>query len=402
MGSLIKDTAPLPAFSSVRSKLAQNNNRITICESHDGASTDIIRNTVGKKGQRFDGIWYSGLCQTTYLGIPDSETLSPLQRASLLALDGEMKRKASNHSLCAAFDADSGGDIAEIPALVALLHLVGVGMIIIEDKAVSAPGQKVNSLATTSASQALADPYEFAEVIRAFKAVTSKCSLMVTARIESFCCRVAKSDPEEEKRSYEEAHRDALNRAKIYHEAGVDAIMIHSKSKSPDEVVRFLQEYREFDRATPLVVVPTTYSKVPRDVLYDAGANVVIYANHLMRAKISAVGSISDKIMSKNMDLFSNDNEVRAMIKARNYGCLLRALKSKSAWGEESNEARMYRIVAEASASENIQGTVLDLLEGDLAGCEADARIITVKELLSINAKQVVSVGDLIGQADFF
>ncbi|KAM0351733.1 hypothetical protein ACHAPU_002245 [Fusarium lateritium] len=402
MGSLIKDTTPLPAFSSVRSKLAQNNNRITICESHDGTSTDIIRNAVGKKGQRFDGIWYSGLCQTTYLGIPDSETLSPLQRASLLALDGELKRKASNHSLCAAFDADSGGDIAEIPALVALLHLVGVGMIIIEDKAVSAPGQKVNSLATTSASQALADPYEFAEVIRAFKAVTSKGSLMVTARIESFCCRVSKSDPEEEKRSYEEAHQDALNRAKIYHDAGVDAIMIHSKSKSPDEVVRFLQEYRDFDRVTPLVVVPTTYSNVPRDALYDAGANVVIYANHLMRAKISAVGSISDKIMAKNMDLFSNDDEVRTMIKARNYGCLLRTLKSKSAWGEESNEARMYRIVAEATASENVLATVLDLLEGDLAGCEADARIITVKELLSINAKQVVSVGDLVGQADFF
>jgi 2-methylisocitrate lyase-like PEP mutase family enzyme len=402
MGSLHTENVPLPAFSSVRSKLAQNQGRITLCESHDGTSTEIIRNTVGKNGQRFDGIWYSGLCQTTYLGIPDSETVSPLQRASLLALDGELKRKTSNRSLCAAFDADSGGDVAEIPALVALLNLVGVGMIVIEDKAVSAPGQKVNSLATTSASQALADPYEFAEVIRAFKAVISKSSPMVTARIESFCCRVAKSDPEEEKRSYEASHQDALMRAKIYHEAGVDAIMIHSKSKSPDEVLRFLREYREFDRSTPLVVVPTAYSKTPKDALYEAGANVIIYANHLMRAKISAVGSISDKILSKNMDLFYNDDEVRSMIKARNYGCLLRKLKSKSAWGEESNEARMYRIVAEATATENIQATVLDLLEGKLAGCEADARIITVKELLSINAKQVVSVADLVGQADFF
>ncbi|KAI6750406.1 hypothetical protein HG530_014687 [Fusarium avenaceum] len=402
MGSLHKENGLSPAFSSVRTKLAQNQGRITLCESHDGTSTEIIRSAVGKKGQRFDGIWYSGLCQTTYLGIPDSETVSPLQRASLLALDGELKRKTSNRSLCAAFDADSGGNIAEIPALVALLNLVGVGMIVIEDKAVSAPGQKVNSLATTSASQALADPDEFAEVIRAFKAVTTKSSPMVTARIESFCCRVAKSDPEEEKKSYEASHQDAIMRAKVYHEAGVDAIMIHSKSKSPDEVLRFLREYREFDRSTPLVVVPTAYSKTPKVDLYDAGANVIIYANHLMRAKINAVGSISDKILSKNTDLFYNDDEARAMIKARNYGCLLRKLKSNSVWGEESNEARMYRIVAEATAAESIQATVIDLLEGDLAGCEADARIITVKELLSINAKQVVSVADLVGQADFF
>ncbi|KAH7113964.1 phosphoenolpyruvate phosphomutase-domain-containing protein [Dactylonectria estremocensis] len=402
MGSLHHEATSLPSFSSVRSTLAQNNNRIILCESHDGTSTEIIRSTVGSNGQRFHGIWYSGLCQTTYLGIPDSETLSPLQRASLLALDGELKRKTSNRPLCAAFDADSGGDIADIPALVALLNLVGVGMIVIEDKAVSAPGQKVNSLATASASQALADPNEFAQAIRTFKAATAKGGPMVTARIESFCCRVAKSDPEEEAKSYEEAHQDALKRARIYHEAGVDAIMIHSKSKSPSEVIRFLREYREFDFETPLVVVPTTYSEIPKDDLYDAGANVVIYANHLMRAKISAVSSISERILSQNLDLFYNDDEVRAIVKARNYGCLLRKLRSRSYWGEESNEARMYRIVAEAIASQNIQATVLDLLQGKLAGCEADTRIVTVKELLAINAKQVVSVADLVGQVDVY
>ncbi|CVK92311.1 related to phosphoenolpyruvate phosphomutase [Fusarium proliferatum] len=404
MGSLHTELSPSPAFSSVRSALAQNNNRIILCESHDGTSTEIIRATVGKNGQKFDGIWYSGLCQTTYLGIPDSETLSPLQRASLLALDGELKRKTSNRSLCAAFDADSGGDIADIPALVALMNLVGVGMVVIEDKAVSAPGQKVNSLAASSASQALADPQEFAEVIRAFREVNAKAKggPMITARIESFCCRVPKADAEEESRSYEAAHQDALNRAKVYHEAGIDAIMIHSKSKSPHEVTRFLREYREFDSQTPLVVVPTTYSEIPKEALYEAGANVIIYANHLMRAKISAVGSISDKILAKNLDLFYNDAEIRAMIQARNYGCLLRKLRNRSAWGEESNEARMYRIVAEATASENIQATVIDLLEGKLAGCEADTRIVSVKELLKINAKQVVPVAELVTQVDVY
>ncbi|VUC24804.1 unnamed protein product [Clonostachys rosea] len=398
MGSLHNEALPTPSFSSVRSMLVQNNGRVILCETHDSTSTEIIRSAVTKSGQKFNGIWYSGLCHTTYLGIPDSETLSPFQRALLLALDGELKRRTSNRSLCAAFDADSGGDVAEIPALVTLLNLVGVGMLVVEDKTVSAPGQKVNSLATASASQAQADPNEFAKVIRAFKAVTTNGGPMVTARVESFCCRSSKSDPDEEKRSYGEAHEDALRRAKIYREAGVDTIMIHSKSKSPDEVLRFLREYREFNLDTPLVVVPTTYSKTPKDVLYDAGANVIIYANHLMRAKISAVSSISDKIMSQDLNLFYDDEDLRTMIEARNYGCLLRKLRNRSYWGEESKETKMYRIVAEAIASENIQATVLDLREGNLAGCEADTRILTVKELLTINAKQVVPVVDLVGQ----
>jgi len=393
MGSI----QPLPSSSSVRSLLAQKNGRITLCETHDRTSTEIIRNAVGKDGQTFDGIWYSGLCQTTYLGIPDTEIISPLQRASLLGLNRDLKRMTDTRSLCAAFDADSGGDMKDIPALVGLLPLVGVGMIIIEDKAVSAPGGKINSLNVASGLQEQADMHDFANVIRAFKAASSGRDIMITARIETFTCRISKADPEEERQSCEHALNDALQRAKTYHEAGVDAIMIHSKSKSPDEVLEFLRQYRAIDQQTPLVVVPTAYSKTTKETLYKAGANVIIYANHLMRAKISAVSSISDKILAQNPELFTNDEEARACIEARNYGCLLRKLRERSYWGEESKEARMYRIVMETCASENIQATVKDLLQGELAGCEADKRIISVKELLQINAQQVAPVAELVG-----
>lgn len=397
MGSIQEISTGVPASSSVRALLSQKNGRVLLCETHDRTSTEIIRNTVGKDGQKFDGIWYSGLCQTTYLGVPDIELISPLQRASLLALNGDLKRKTTSRPLCAAFDADSGGDINDISALVVLLNLVGVGMVIIEDKAVSAPGQKINSLETTSGLQGQADMHDFANVIRAFKAATGDRDLMITARIESFTCRISQADPTAEKESCKKAQLDALNRAKTYHEAGVDAIMIHSKSKSPDEILEFLREYRAYDAHTPLVVVPTAYSETAKETLYSAGANVIIYANHLMRAKISAVSSISDKVLAQNPDLFMDDDEARACIKARNYGCLLRKLRERSYWGEESKEARLYRIVAEACASENIQAAVTDLLEGELAGCEADRRIISVKELLKINGRQVAPVAELVG-----
>ena len=223
--------------TSIRSVLAQNNGQAYLCETHDHSSTEIIGTTVGDNGQTFDGLWYSGLCQTTYLGIPDTELISPLQRATLLALNGDLQHPKDRRPLCAAYDADGGGDIADIPALVSVLALVGVSMIIIEDKAVSEPGAKVNSLATTSGNQDQADPHEFARSIRAFKSACRRHKdMMITARIESFTVRKAKKDEAEERLSQQAALAEALRRAKIYNEAGVDAIMIHSKSKDPTEV----------------------------------------------------------------------------------------------------------------------------------------------------------------------
>jgi len=76
--------------------------------------------------------------------------------------------------------------------------------------------------------------------------------MYVTARIESFTCRkVIKGDDAAEKASVKEALRQALERAAIYVDAGADAIMIHSKSKSPSEVLDFLRQFRARDSETP-------------------------------------------------------------------------------------------------------------------------------------------------------
>ena len=388
---LVKTMAP-----SVRSLLARSNGRIRLCESHDRSSTEVISHTAGDHGQRFDGIWYSGLCQTTDLGIPDTELISPLQRAALLALNGNLQQRKTR-ALCAAFDADSGGDITDIPALVSILALVGVSMIIIEDKAVSEPGQKVNSLKETSDLQGQADMNEFSDIIRAFKATSINKDMMITARIESFTVRKAKKDEAEERASIQAALSDALQRAEVYHEAGVDAIMIHSKSADPSEVLSFLTQYRSRDPVTPLVIVPTAYSKTTRTTLYNAGANVIIYANHLMRAKISAVSSISDKILAENPSLFFGDPQLRVALEARNFGFLLRKLWERRYWGDESKEAQVYRIAAATYATDNMKAVVRELLNGEKSGCEADERIIPVKDLLRVNAHQVSSVDELVG-----
>ncbi|KAI3329266.1 hypothetical protein HD806DRAFT_548389 [Xylariaceae sp. AK1471] len=119
--------------------------------------------------------------------------------------------------------------------------------------------------------------------------------MYMTARIESFTCRqVIRSDDVAEKASVKEALRQALDRAAIYRDARADAIMIHSKIKALNEVLAFLREFRAQDSRTPLVVVPTTHGSTHENTLFEAGANVIIYANHLMCAKIRAVGEYVD------------------------------------------------------------------------------------------------------------
>ena len=125
-------------------------------------------------------------------------------------------------------------------------------------------------------------------------------------------------------------------RAEVYRNAGADAIMIHSKSALPNEVLSFLTKCRSKDYVTPLVVVRTTYSETTEDVLYDAGANVIIYANNLMRAKICAMGEFSDKFLAKTPDFISQDAELSACLEARNFGCLSRKMLALKDLGEEA------------------------------------------------------------------
>lgn len=374
----------------MRSLLAQNNGAIRLLEAHDRLSTELIRKNVGDNGQSFQGVWISGLTQTTYLGVPDTEIISPLKRAILMASNDNPK---NTRPLCAAFDADSGGDVADFPALVAVLATNGVSMVIIEDKAVSEPGKKVNSLLNTSGSQDQTEMHEFANVIRTFKAASAHRQMMVTARIESFTVRIIKDDEAEEKSSVQASLHDALTRAEVYTKAGADAIMIHSKSSSPDEVLAFLKEFRSKDPVTPLVVVPTAYSSTAQTALSNAGANIIIYANHLMRAKIMAVDHMSDQLLAEMPALFAHDRELRACLEARNYGCLLQKLLEKRYWGdEEDEEAKHYLAIAEKRANENMDAAVKELAMGDKSGCEADERIIAVKQLLKINEHQVSAV----------
>ena len=375
---------------SVKSMLASTDGQVRLLEAHDDSSVETIRQVVGHDGQNFHSMWMSGLTQTTYLGIPDAELVSPLQRASLASGLNDDSLHMEVRSLCAAYDADSGGNVNEIPVLLELLASKGVSMIVIEDKSVGEAGGKVNSLKETSDMQGQANMYDFARLIRAFTSASAHTDMMITARIESFTVRTESKDKVEDKASIQSALCDAIARAKLYKAAGADAIMIHCKSPRPDEVMSFLTRYRSIDTIMPLMVAPTTYSGATENGLYQAGANIIMYANHLMRAKIYAIGQFSDQTLARTPHLFLQDAELGACLGARNFGCFLLKLSTR----DIDEEAKQYRAVAEDRAAENMSHAVKCLLDGKTSSA-ADECVISVKELLSINAQHVTLIEEV-------
>jgi phosphoenolpyruvate phosphomutase len=102
----------------------------------------------------------------------------------------------------------------------------------------------------------------------------------------------------------------ALERAKMYNDAGCDAFLIHSKSKTPEEVLEFADAYHKANLRAPLVCVPTTYNKVTIDELNSAGFSLVIYANYSVRAAVKAIQDVFKKIHEGGSLSAANDDVV--------------------------------------------------------------------------------------------
>ena len=109
---------------------------------------------------------------------------------------------------------------------------------------------------------------------------------MIVARIESFILDKPKED--------------ALERAYSYISAGADGIMIHSRNKDGEDIKSFCQEFRKNDVKTPIFLVPTSYNQLKEEEFIKWGANVVIYANHLLRSSYPIMLSVAKNILENS------------------------------------------------------------------------------------------------------
>jgi phosphoenolpyruvate phosphomutase len=96
-------------------------------------------------------------------------------------------------------------------------------------------------------------------------------------------------------------------RAKIYVDAGADAVMIHSKEKHGKDIFEFMSKFREFSESIPIVVVPTAYNIFTEEELHTGGANIIIHANHLLRSAYPAMVKTAESILATGSSLEASE-----------------------------------------------------------------------------------------------
>ena len=249
---------------------------VTVMEAHDGLTGLIVENTVVHQdggAHQFDAMWLSSLCDSTAKGKPDIELVDMTSRFRTIEDITEVTTKPI------IFDGDTGGKTEHFVYTVRSLERLGVSMVIIEDKT----GLKKNSLFGTEVVQTQDSIENFSAKIRAGKKAQRTKEFMICARIESLIL--------------ERGMEDALERAFVFVEAGADAIMIHSRKKDPSEIQEFIEKFRMKDKLTPIVLVPTSFNSVTEEEWKERGANIIIYANQLMRTEVPAMQRAAEMIL---------------------------------------------------------------------------------------------------------
>jgi len=237
---------------------------VRLMEAHSALAGLIVENTELEREDgakvEFDGMWSSSLTDSLVRGKPDIEAVDLSARLQTVNDIFETTTKPL------VFDGDTGGQPEHFTFTVRSLERLGASAVIIEDK----EGLKRNSLLGTDVAQTQSSIEDFSTRIAVGKQAQITDTFMVIARIESLPLG---KDVD-----------DAVRRAEAYIEAGADAIMIHSRAKVPDDVFAFCERAQSFPKQVPIVAVPTSYSQTSERELAAAGVDMVIYANHMLRA----------------------------------------------------------------------------------------------------------------------
>lgn len=242
--------------AAVLRKLIRSQQLTFLMEAHNGLSARIVEEA------GFEAIWASGLSISAALGVRDSNEASWTQVLEVLEFMSDATR------IPILVDGDTGyGNFNNMRRLVCKLEQRGIGGVCIEDKLFPKTNSFINGTA-----QPLADIDEFCGRIQAGKDSQRDDQFVVVARVEAFIAGWGLSE--------------AMKRAEAYHQAGADAILIHSAKRNPSEILAFKREWGD---RLPVVIVPTKYYTTSTDVFREHDFAAVIWANHMMRACITVM-----------------------------------------------------------------------------------------------------------------
>lgn len=258
-------------------QLLQSKRCLRVLEAHSPLSAILAEGarSAGKDAPEvgYDAFWSSSLTDSTLRGKPDIEVLDLRNRMHNISDIFEVT------TLPLIMDGDTGGKPEHFEINVRSLERLGVSGVVIEDKI----GLKKNSLFGNEVVQQQDTIENFCQKLRAGKSAQLRPDFMIIARVESLIL--------------EAGMEDALRRADAYVDAGADGIMIHSRRSTPDEVFQFAESFRRAHPHCPLVCVPTSFAVAQFDELQGAGFNVVIYANHMLRAAYVAMRQVASDIL---------------------------------------------------------------------------------------------------------
>ena len=237
-----------------------------LMEAHSGLSAKIVEEA------GFKGIWGSGLAISASLGVRDNNEVAWTQILDV------MEFMSDSATIPILLDGDTGyGNFNNMRRLVKKLEQRDIAGVCIEDKIFP----KTNSFIGEN-QHPLADIDEFCGKIKAGKDSQQDPDFCIVARVEAFIAGWGL--------------KEALARAHAYSRAGADAILIHSKLNNANEILLFMENW---DRATPVIIVPTKYYKTPTDVFENCGVSVIIWANHTVRSSIAAMSQTVKQIQQE-------------------------------------------------------------------------------------------------------
>jgi phosphoenolpyruvate phosphomutase len=273
----------------ILNNLLGENRLIRFIEVHNGVSALIANSLNVEVGsgdevvhREFDGFWESSFTDSASKGLPDVEIVSYDSRLQTIQQILNVTAKPM------IVDGDTGGEPTNFEYFVKQLEMLGVSGVIIEDKKFP----KRNSL-STDARHVLEEPELFTNKLQRGKAVITSDTFNIFARIESLIAGLGQND--------------AISRAEKYLKGGVDGIVIHSNKSTPDEILEFGGSYKklcdEIGLVKPLICIPTTYNIITEQELERAGFNLVIYANHMLRASYQAMENVLRSILSHQRSL---------------------------------------------------------------------------------------------------
>lgn len=272
-----RNNAPIVSEKTLQfRRLLQSNELEFLLEAHNGISAKI-----GEEAG-FKGLWAGGLCMSAQYGVRDNNEASWTQVLEML----EFMADATTVPIL--MDGDTGfGNFNNVRRLVRKLEQRGIAAVCIEDKLYP----KTNSFINGDKQQ-LAEIDEFCSRIKAGKDAQSDDDFAIITRIEAFVAGWGLGE--------------ALRRAEAYLAAGSDGILIHSALSTPTEVLAFKREWAD---RSPVLIVPTKYYATPTDVFRDAAFSIAIFANHLLRAALTAMQGCA-ATLAREQSLLSIENAI--------------------------------------------------------------------------------------------